>query len=128
MAKCAAAHVVAASKHTGDVMESARAMDRLLASSLHEHVESALHAAGYGALRLIQIIVRGRLVTLRGRVPSYYLKQIALATARAVPGVHEVCNEWMSADLVRPFGKKGDCPDCPLVLGGLSPFFPNALS
>jgi osmotically-inducible protein OsmY len=57
-----------------------------------ERVERALRATGYGPLRGVEVSVRSRLVILGGRVPSYYLKQVAQTTAQAVPGVHQVCN------------------------------------
>jgi osmotically-inducible protein OsmY len=59
---------------------------------LAESVERALHAAGYGSLRAVQVTVHARRVILWGRVPSYYLKQLAQQTALAVPGAHEVGN------------------------------------
>jgi hypothetical protein len=59
---------------------------------LAERVERALRASGYGALRVIEVAVQGRLVILEGRVPSYFLKQVAQATALAVPGTRQVRN------------------------------------
>jgi len=71
---------------------------RLLAQSLQdldlaESVERTLHATGYGHLRGIEVTVHGRLVILGGRVPSYYLKQIAQASALSVRGVDQVRND-----------------------------------
>jgi osmotically-inducible protein OsmY len=60
---------------------------------LAERVERALRATGYGPLRGIQVRVQARLVILGGRVPSYYLKQVAQAAALAVPGAHQVRND-----------------------------------
>jgi osmotically-inducible protein OsmY len=70
----------------------------LLAQSLEdlhlaERVERALHATGQGALRGVDVTAHARNVVLSGRVPTYYLKQIAQATALAVPGVHQVRND-----------------------------------
>jgi len=62
--------------------------DRCLA----ERVKRALRATGYGALRDVEVSVNARIVGLVGRVPSYYLKQIAQATALAVPGSHQIKN------------------------------------
>ncbi len=59
---------------------------------LAERIERALHATGYGALRTIQVSVNARCVILEGRVSSYYLKQVAQATALAVPGGHQIRN------------------------------------
>jgi osmotically-inducible protein OsmY len=66
---------------------------------LAERVERALRATGYGPLRGIQVAVQARLVILGGRVPSYYLKQVAQATALAVAGAHQVRNDL---DVGRP--------------------------
>jgi osmotically-inducible protein OsmY len=60
---------------------------------LAERVEGALRATGYSCLRAVAASVCGQLVVLRGRVPSYYLKQIAQAAALGVPGVRELRND-----------------------------------
>jgi osmotically-inducible protein OsmY len=60
---------------------------------LAERVGRALCATGYGSLREIEVTAHARFVTLRGRVSSYYLKQVAQATAMAVPGVRQVRND-----------------------------------
>lgn len=56
-------------------------------------IERALRDTGYLSLRDLEIIVTEGLVVLRGRLPSYYLKQVAHATAGAVPGVAEILDE-----------------------------------
>jgi osmotically-inducible protein OsmY len=61
-------------------------------------VERAFRATGYLPLRAVEVAVQGRVVVLRGRVPSYYLKQIASAVARAA-GATELRNDL---DVVRP--------------------------
>ena len=61
---------------------------------LAERVERSLRATGYGPLREVQVRVDARTVLLAGRVPSYYLKQVAQATAMAVPGAHRVRVVW----------------------------------
>jgi osmotically-inducible protein OsmY len=66
---------------------------------LAERVGRALLATGRGALRDVQVSSNARVVTLRGLVPSYYLKQIAQATALAVPGARQVHN---ALNVVRP--------------------------
>jgi hypothetical protein len=66
---------------------------------LAERVERALRATGYGPLRGIKVTVRARYVILGGRVPSYYLKQVAQTTALTVPGAHHVRNDL---DVARP--------------------------
>ena len=66
---------------------------------LAERVERALRATGYGPLRGIEVTVHARLVILGGRVPSYYLKQVAQTTALAVLGARQVRNDL---DVSRP--------------------------
>jgi osmotically-inducible protein OsmY len=58
-----------------------------------ERVERALRATGYPPLRAVEVSVCGQLVILRGRVPSYYMKQFAQAAALALPGVRELRND-----------------------------------
>jgi osmotically-inducible protein OsmY len=60
---------------------------------LAERVARALRATGYGPLRDVEVAAHVRIVTLRGRVPSYYLKQVAQTTALPVPGVQQVRND-----------------------------------
>jgi osmotically-inducible protein OsmY len=84
--------------------ESAPAMAEFLAQSLEDldlaqRVARALHATGRGPLRGIEVTVRARAVVLAGRVPSYYLKQIAQAAALAVPGIDQIHN---GLEVVKP--------------------------
>ncbi len=60
---------------------------------LVKRVECALRATGYGALRYIEVIVQDRVAILKGRVPSYYLKQAAQTIAQSVPGIHQIHND-----------------------------------
>ncbi|HKI38550.1 MAG TPA: BON domain-containing protein [Gemmataceae bacterium] len=66
---------------------------------LAERVEGALRATGYGALRAVRVSVNARVVLLGGRVSSYYLKQLAQATALVVPGAHQIRS---GLDVVQP--------------------------
>lgn len=56
-------------------------------------VERALHATGYTPLRNIEVAVQVRLVILAGRLPSYYLKEVAQTAALSVPGIHQIRND-----------------------------------
>ena len=67
--------------------------------NLAERVERALRTRGYWALHAVRVSVRARVVFLEGRVSSYYLKQLAQATALAVPGAHQIRNDL---DVVQP--------------------------
>lgn len=60
---------------------------------LKQQVVEALCARGYRSMRDIDVVVSGGTVILRGRVPSYYVKQVAQAAVRSVRGVYELCNE-----------------------------------
>lgn len=69
-----------------------------------ERVERALRATGYRVLCDVAVCVKaGTTVFLGGRVSSFYLKQIAQATALAVPGVHQVRN---NLEVFRPNRKR----------------------
>jgi osmotically-inducible protein OsmY len=67
--------------------------------SLAERIKAALKATGYGELRVVEVSVTTQIVVLFGRVPSYYLKQVAQVTALAVPGTHHIHN---GLNVVRP--------------------------
>ena len=60
---------------------------------LSVEVESALRATGYLTLRGVDVISHYGIVFLRGRVPSYHMKQLAQAAAAGVPGIREIRNE-----------------------------------
>lgn len=53
----------------------------------------ALDRTGYGWLRRVAVAAEGGSVVLQGRVPSYYLKQLAQEAVLAVPGVEVLRNE-----------------------------------
>jgi osmotically-inducible protein OsmY len=76
-----------------------RAAQGLADLCLAERVERALRATGHPCLRAIEVTVCGRLVVLRGRVPSYYVKQLAQAAALTVDGAPELRND---IEVVRP--------------------------
>jgi osmotically-inducible protein OsmY len=104
MTQPAALLILPAREHTGEETDAARRAALLLQQTqadlcLAERIERALRATGYGPLRGIAVTVHARLVLLGGRVPSYYLKQVAQATALAVPGARQVRNDL---DVGRP--------------------------
>jgi len=53
-----------------------------------------------GRLGDVAIVDEGKTITLRGRLPSFYLKQLVQEAVRHVPGVHRVRNmiDLVSAD------------------------------
>ncbi len=54
---------------------------------LLERVLSSLCRRNYHAYRKLQIDVRDGIVIVQGRVPSYYLRQVAVECIKHVPGV-----------------------------------------
>ena len=56
-------------------------------------VAAALTATGRPALRGLDVSASAGQVVLRGRVTTYFLKQLAQTAALAHPGVGEVLNE-----------------------------------
>ena len=58
--------------------------------SVVQQIESALHS--YGAQAFADVSVRSRfgIVTLRGRVPSFYAKSLVYQLVRRQPAVHDV--------------------------------------
>lgn len=63
--------------------------DTRLADELHH----AFCRTGYTPLRHIGVDHHDGQVVLQGRVPTYYLKQIAQSMAASFPGVHQVHND-----------------------------------
>ena len=56
-------------------------------------ISEALRQTGYGQLRMLDLRRDGDSVVLAGRVPTYFLKQLAQSVAMGVPGVGRVDNE-----------------------------------
>ena len=56
-------------------------------------VHQALKATGYGQLRRLCAYCDNGRVTLQGRVPTYYLKQVAHESVNAIPGVRDIDND-----------------------------------
>jgi osmotically-inducible protein OsmY len=55
-----------------------------------EVAESRLRGNSYLALQHISCEFRGGVLTLRGRLPTFYLKQVALAAVALVEGVERI--------------------------------------
>ena len=82
-------------EHENDEFEStARLASEILSDlRLSTQVERALAATGYAALHALTVSMIAGVAVLSGRVGSYYLKQIAQATAETVPGLTQIRNE-----------------------------------
>jgi len=52
-----------------------------------------LHASRYVALRKVKCECRNNVITLSGRLPSFYLKQLAQTEVLAVPFVAALVND-----------------------------------
>jgi osmotically-inducible protein OsmY len=100
MVQSAALLILPTREPGGEVRDAAPLLAQCLEDlRLAEAVERALRATGYGPLRRVEVTVHARLVILAGRVPSYYMKQVAQTTALAVPGTHQIRNDL---EVVRP--------------------------
>jgi hypothetical protein len=62
------------------------------APSVSERARSLLQETPYGALRAVSCEWREGWLILRGRLPSYFLKQMAQAAVGGLPGVERVVN------------------------------------
>jgi len=77
-----------------DAVETTAAMDssRETHGRLLREVRNRLRSAGYHAHRDIQCDCQGGVAVLRGRVPTYYLKQVAQSALLRHPGDIKVVN------------------------------------
>ncbi len=64
----------------------------LLFQEILEAAQAALRRSAYTELRSVSCDFSGGVLTLRGRVPTYYLKQLAQVSVADVPGVVEIHN------------------------------------
>ena len=87
---------------TRTVEESKVAQEkRSLSASLHDVqklVERRLRNSSYAPIRRVSFNYHEGVLILRGRVPSYYLKQIAQTLVRNVKGVDVVVNRLVVDD------------------------------
>jgi osmotically-inducible protein OsmY len=56
-------------------------------------IQRRYHRSPYLPLRKIDCFLDDGVLTLRGRVPTYYLKQLAQSIGVSTHGVHQVVNE-----------------------------------
>jgi osmotically-inducible protein OsmY len=98
MARSAALVVLPSAWHGHEERSDSQLAASLSAQSLMdlclaERVQRALLATSYQSLRGVEVSVCGQLVILRGRLPSYYMKQLVQAVAMEVAGVRELRND-----------------------------------
>lgn len=60
--------------------------------AVEREVRAALEQSGYAAIRNITFELDDGELTLRGQVPSYYMKQMAVSTVAKVAGVALIYN------------------------------------
>ena len=56
-------------------------------------VRIALRRSGHSELRAVEIEIADDRIIITGRVPSFYLKQMAQELARSAAPYHQICNE-----------------------------------
>ena len=59
---------------------------------LHQAVGGALSQSSYAALRCVEVEIVGDSLILRGRVPTFYLKQVAQTLAGRELTSHRILN------------------------------------
>jgi osmotically-inducible protein OsmY len=64
----------------------------MVATKVLDNVKRRLDESSYGFQRRLDIAYDDGILTLRGRVPSFYLKQTAQALVAKVDGVRQVVN------------------------------------
>jgi len=57
---------------------------------LHQRVKFCLHQCGYVLHRVLEISIERDVVVVEGRVPTFYLRQIAVESIKRVAGVIQV--------------------------------------
>ncbi len=62
------------------------------AARIAEQAESRLQGHRYRVLRAVSCATRDGVLTLHGRLPTYYLKQIAQEAVAGIPGVRRIDN------------------------------------
>lgn len=55
--------------------------------------ERRLQNSAYGALKRVRCECRAKVLSLRGQVPSYYLKQMAQSLVATAPGAVQIDNQ-----------------------------------
>ena len=73
---------------------------RGVARDVADDIQRAIRTSGYAALYRLDVDFQAGVATLRGRVPSWYLRQMAQMLVRRVPGVEQLvdCLEVVDGD------------------------------
>ena len=78
-----------------DAIQNDAALNDPVSSTLSDveaQIKEKLHFTQHAALRCVTYSIEGDTVVLFGRVPSYYLKQLAQVKVTCVPGIERVDN------------------------------------
>lgn len=82
--------MIPATTYAPPTVDSPRAMTR--DERLQNSVISELHASAYRPIQTIECHVHEDLVILSGRVPSFYIKQVAQTVVMKIAGVKSIEN------------------------------------
>jgi osmotically-inducible protein OsmY len=66
--------------------------DPVTSTKILENVKRRLQESPYGFQRRVDAVFENGIITLRGRVPTFFLKQTAQALVAKVDGVSQVVN------------------------------------
>lgn len=75
------------------ITESVKYRSSRLDERLSRFVREAIRNAGYLPLRNVSVVAHEGHVVLHGRLPTWYMKQLAQCAAMSVPGVESLSNE-----------------------------------
>ena len=79
---------------SSEKLPDSREVDR----DLRQRVKGFLHQRGYGPHRTLEIGIERGVVVVQGRVPTFYLRQIAVECVKRVAGVTQVVDLIEVAD------------------------------
>lgn len=68
-------------------------MSQRVDDQIVDEVYQALHDSGYVQLHALEVYCDNGRVTLQGRLPTYYLKQVAQTAIRLVDGILDIDND-----------------------------------
>jgi hypothetical protein len=74
-------------------MHSHEPLDGVCDRDLERRVRLFLFGRGYAALRLVTVNVTNGVVALRGRLPSFYMRQLAVECTKRVAGVRQMVDD-----------------------------------
>jgi osmotically-inducible protein OsmY len=79
--------------HAATELEIPQSLALLGADSLAEEADRVLSESAYPDLRRLQCDCHDGIISIRGRLPSYFLKQMAQTIVSRISGVRRVSNQ-----------------------------------